>query len=159
MKATVYIPEDKAELYEKAKAELGGTISATFLRCLEQELEMKRAATGRIVVTLYDRKVDRVVKKAFVGRWIIFEGEENQFDVTTSGFQCRGMYSVAITKERRIVVVSGKKNDTPDTFEVYDDLDDFAAAEAMDGDPKYPQGLIAAVKVALGFDHIEELDI
>jgi hypothetical protein len=154
MKATVYIPEDKAELYEKAKAELGGTISATFVRCLERELETKRAATDRIVVKIFNRDTERTEKKAFVGRWIV-QDEEHWFDEQTTGVQGGGLYSVAVTKERRIVVVSGPKNDDFDTFAVHEDLDDLCASSTY----SYPESLIAAVKNELGIDHIEELDI
>lgn len=162
MKATVYIPEDKASIYEAAKSELGDTISATFVRCLERELEAKRAQMNRIVVEVTDR-TGRTIKKAFEGRWLI-EDEEHCFTKAEEerwGFQGRArglMYSVAQTKAGRVVVVSGDFGHEVDGFEYYDTVEEFGNAEDG-GCPRHPVSLIAAVKDCLGLDHVEELDI
>lgn len=162
MKATIYIPEDKAELYEKAKAELGGTISAAFVRCMERELEIKRATMNRIVVKIWDQEKERGVKKAFEGRWIVGNErfpEEFWFDENKTGISGGGTYAVAVTKQNRIVVASGQKNQDLNSFEVHEDLEDFTEAEVDNRYPMYPESLIAAVKGEFGVDHIEELDI
>lgn len=163
MKATIYIPDEKADLYERVRTELGGTISATFVRCMERELELKRATMDRIVVEITDRHTERTSKKAFEGRWIVGterNPEEYHFDQSIDTVSGGAVYAVAMTKQSRIVVISGPvSGDEPlDTFEVYEDVDDFASAHC-DSYPKYPLSLISAVKSELGIDSIEELDI
>jgi hypothetical protein len=157
MKATIYIPEDKADLYEKARAELGGTISAAFVRCMERELEAKRAATNRIIVEIYDKDSGRYSKKAFEGRWLVGDPrllEEHVFPEQMGS----ALFAVAATRQNRIVVVSGEAQEDLVSFEVYSDVEDFASANDA-GWPRYPESLVAAVKGELGLDHIEELDI
>lgn len=162
MKATIYIPENKSEVYEKAKVELGDSISATFVRCLERELASKRLETERIVVQILDKE-ERAIKKAFEGRWIVGAGiramEDHSFDQENTGIQGGAAYSVAVTKNGRLVVVAAKsKNDDLEEFEVYDDFDEFSTSETGNY-PRYPASLIAAVADGLDIDHIEDLDI
>jgi hypothetical protein len=161
MKATIYIPEDKTELYKRAKSELGGTISAAFVRCMERELEIKHATMNRIVVEISDKNTGRLSKKAFEGRWIV--GSANKTETflfeEIGGIKGAGSYAVAVTKQNRIVVVSENDNDELDGFMVHGDLDDFSSS-FIDGQyPLYPESLIAAVKDELGIVHIEEMDI
>src|SRR5262245_19394130 len=113
MKTSIYIPDDKQELFECAKTELGDSISATFLRCLERELEAKRAQFGKLTIDLYDPQTERRTKKVFEGRWLIgrevnrevLEGETYSFDYEATGIQGTAVYAVAQTAKKRIVVV------------------------------------------------------
>ncbi len=158
MKATIYIPDEKAELYEKAKEQLGGTISATFVRCIERELEAKQLETEKIVVEIaaYDDP-GRVTKKAFQGRWIIGDekqGEQHWFDQEKSGIRGGGTYSVAVTGKGKIVVVTfDSRTDWADELLVYENFEGLKNAEI------HPDSLIAAVACGLDIDHIEHLDI
>jgi hypothetical protein len=163
MKATIYIPEDKAAFYEKAKEELGGTISATFVRCIERELEARRLETAKIVVELYDCERDRTTKKAFEGRWLIgdeSEGEPHLFDEEKTGIRGGGHYSVALTAKGRIAVLEQDPHQTSSSsFDVFQDFGELKAAELDGRYPKYPDSLVSAVADALGVDHVEHLDI
>jgi hypothetical protein len=159
MKATIYIPDEKYKLYEDAREKLGDSISATFLRCLERELEQQRQAVGRIVVTVTEN--ERSIKKAFEGRWIIgnatsgerFDFSEDEIVRHSHGFEG---YSVAVTKAGRIVVLQHMEEQV--IFQVFEDYEDFA--EAMDDVyPRFPTTLELAVAAELGIDRVEDLDI
>src|ERR1700674_3714037 len=127
MKATVYIPDDEYRVYEEAREKLGESISSTFLRCLKNELEVKKQTHDRIVVKVLGQG-DMVVKKAFEGRWIIgseakggrFDWSDNEGVTFAGGFEG---YSVAVTKAGRIVVVSHDQNQNAPGFEVFDDYE------------------------------------
>jgi hypothetical protein len=102
MKATIYIPDEKAALYEQAKEKLSNSISETFVRCLERALENRRISVGRIVVELQDEPTGRICKQAFEGAWIIGDenrGEQHRFNETKTGLRGGGEYSVARTKK------------------------------------------------------------
>lgn len=162
MKTSIYIPDDKQQLFERAKTELGESISTTFVRCLERELEAKKLETGRIVVDIYDQRNDRRSKKAFEGRWIIGDedaGETYGFDYEKTGVRGSQEYSVAQTVKGKLVVYSHSQGETVSTdFEVYEGFEQMRSAE--DGNyPRHPESLIAAVADALEIDHIEVLDI
>jgi len=160
MKATIYIPENKSDLYEKAKTELGDSISATFVRCLERELESKRIQTDRIVVEISGDE-DRITKKAFEGRWLVGGpgGGEKHFYDETSSIQGGGAYSVALTKRGQIAVCTWDRYDLIRWFTVHPDYDDFSTHVDQGGYPGYPPTLISAVAAELGIDHVEDLDI
>lgn len=161
MKTTIYIPDEKSAIYERAKTELGDSISATFVKCLERELEAKSQSTDRIVVELRDEN-GRTTRKAFVGRWLVGSAEDSEnfwFDKDTEGVSLDGRhqgFSVALTKAGRFAVVS--RGEESDYFEVYDD---FARLSGLDssGYPAYPKTLIRAVASEMGVDVVEELDI
>ena len=161
MKATIYIPDAQYKLYEDAREKLGDSISATFLRCLERELEQQRQAVGRIVVTVTEN--ERSIKKAFEGRWIIgnetngerFDFSENDGVSHTGGFEG---YSVALTKAGRIVVLQHRDQEVND-FEVFEDYEDFAGATLDGGYPRFPTSLELAVAAELDIDRVEDLDI
>lgn len=160
MKATIYIPDDRYHVYEEARQKLGDSISATFLRCLERELEQCKQAVGRIVVTVTEN--EHPIKKAFEGRWIIGnDGNGEMFHFPEgSGIQSvRGFggYSVAVTKAGRLVVLQHTDEDA--TFEVFDDYADFAEATLEHGASKFPESLKQAVAAELGVDSVEDLDI
>ena len=160
MKATIYIPDDKYSVYEEARQKLGDSISATFLRCLEHELEQQKQAVGRIVVTVTEN--DRPVKKAFEGRLIIgdaangemFHWSEDEGVHMAGGFLG---YSVAVTKAGRVVILEHSKD--ADTFQVFDDYEDFSSATIDNGYPAFPETLKQAVATELEIDRVEDLDI
>lgn len=160
MKTSIYIPDEKVGLYEQAKEKLGDSISATFVRCLERELELRRRSVNRIVVEV-EGENERPVSKAFEGRWVI--GKEDygeQFawpeDSGLSGVcEC----SVAITKAGRIVVIQHFQGRLSD-FQVFDDFDELKNA-TIDGGryPMFPDGFIQSVATELDIAHVEELEI
>jgi hypothetical protein len=161
MKATIYIPDDQAKIYGDAKEKLGESISKTFLKCLERELESAKLKTGRIVVEISDEKTDRVTKKAFEGRFIV--GSPNNpemfyFDEGT-GVHGGGGYAVAVTKANRLVVLGFGRDENITGFTVHDDFDEFKNAEIDNRYPMYPETLIQAVAAEVGIEHIEDLDI
>jgi hypothetical protein len=165
LKATIYIPEDQSHIYENAKEKLGESISKTFLKCLERELESVRQKTGRIVVEIRDPKTDRVTKKAFEGRFLIGsedQGEEFHFGEEDGSIRDAGYsaYAVAITKPpaNRLAVLFFDRDGCID-FNVYDDFDEFKSAEIDNKYPLYPKSLVSAVASELDIDVIEELDI
>jgi hypothetical protein len=162
MKATIYIPEDKAALYEKAKEELGGTISATFVRCIERELEAHRLEMDKLIVEVYDRERDRSTKKAFNGRWLVgdeSEGEPHLFDEAKTGISGGSRYSVALTARGRIAVLEEDPiKRMSRSFIVFENFEAFKNAEEGQC-PKHPESLVSAVADSLDIDHVEHLDI
>ncbi|MEP7355372.1 MAG: hypothetical protein ABI824_19245 [Acidobacteriota bacterium] len=164
MKATIYIPDDKAAIYEKAKEKLGGTISATFLRCIESELASLATKTDRLVVVEWDKAREVFSKKAFNGRWIVGDGEEGSefyFDQEKTGVSGGGNYSVAITAKGRIAVYEKelKERNPGGTLDHYKNFEELQGEMIDNQYPRYPESLIAAVADNLGIDHVEELDI
>jgi hypothetical protein len=161
MKATIYIPDERAEVYEQAKKELGESISATFLKCLQRELEAKRQKTERIVVGLYDGDNDRTTKKSFEGRWLIGDaegGEKHLFDQERTGISGGGDYSVAVTSKGRLVLVTfDHKTDCPQWLAVYESFDDMKNPQRAED--ALPESLISAIASELEVDHVEHMDI
>ena len=166
MKVTIYVPDEKHGVYEEAKKELGDTISATFVRCLERELEAQRQATSRIVVDIKDPSTGRISKKAFDGRWIIGTGEdpepfsfEPDSGIHTSGEH--GGYAVAVTKAGRIFVLEFDSDRDAVQYHVEGDFEKFEAASTDDAHhyPIYPQSLKQAVAAELEIETIEDLNI
>ncbi len=153
MKATIYIPEEKAKLYEEAKEKLSDSISETFVRCLETALANKRIETERIIVEIENPENGRITKKAFEGRWLL-EDETHQFDYEATGIRGGDTYSVALTKRGALAVVTDR------SFELYPGLEDLKrATDGSEMYPRYPESLVNAVASELGEDRIEELDI
>jgi hypothetical protein len=160
MKATIYIPDDKARLYAEAKKKLSGSISETFVHCLENALLIDKMATGRIVVEVNDELTGRSAKKAFEGTWLVGNannGEQHFFE-TTGVQQLTNTFSVARTKKGAVVVIAFNRDAETTYWNTYTDFDEFSSAED-EGFPRYPASLVAAVAAELGEDHIEELDI
>lgn len=163
MKATIYIPEDKAKVYEDAKEKLGESISKTFVECLERKLENAKLKTGRIVVPVYDKDTGRVTKKCFEGRFLIggLDRGEDFYYPENSGIQnmagCGG-YSVALMKADRLAVLHFDSNGQVICFDVLEDFDELSNAEDS-GYEKYPPSLVQAVGAEVGVEIIEDLDI
>jgi hypothetical protein len=164
MKATIYIPDDQAKTYEDAKGTLGESISKTFLKCLERELENAKLKTGRVVVEIFDEETGRHTKKAFEGRFVVGSAnnpENFYFDPEKTGIHDAGHggYAVAVTKANRLAVLEFNRDGDATQFRVHDDFDDFKGAEVDNRYPMYPDTLIQAVAAEVGVEHIEDLDI
>ena len=160
MKATIYIPDDQANVYEEAKEKLGESISKTFVRCLQRELENVKLKTDRIVVDLYDKETGRYAKKAFEGRFIVGSSNEGEdfFWLEESGIRGGGAYSVAVTKANRLAVLYFDHDKNVTDLDTFEDFDRFQSAGDSAGD-KYPPSLVQAVGAEVGVEVIEDLDI
>lgn len=161
MKATIYIPDDKAELYERAKAKLSDSISQTFLRCLETALEHQRITTERIVLDVVIPNSEHLRKIAFEGAWLIgsaTEGETHAFEAR-SGVSGGGPYSVARTKKGGLLVAEFNEYGDITEWGTFTDYRDFSTAQIDGKYPKFPESLLSAVASVLGEEHVEELDI
>lgn len=160
LKATIYIPDEKYSVYEEARDKLGESISATFLHCLERELEAKKQAVKRIVVEVQSANDPEVaVKKSFEGRWIIGDaehGEQFLFDEEHERVSGGGDFSIAITKAGQLVVL--RSHDGYPTFEVSKNYDEFANLRDHNASA-FPESLKQAVADSLNIDRIEKLDI
>jgi hypothetical protein len=162
MKATIYIPDDQAKVYEDAKDKLGESISKTFLKCLERELENAKLKTGRIVVDLLDEKSGRYTKKAFEGRFIVGSDQSPEafsFDEEKTGIRGGGDYAVAITKANRLAVLSFNGDRDATGLTVHDDFDELKSALDDGRYPTYPETLIQAVAAEMDIEHVDEMDI
>ena len=159
MKATIYIPDDQAKVYQDAKEKLGESISKTFVRCLERELENERGKIRRIVFECVNSYSGEMSKKAFEGRFIVgtedgggkIEGPAN----SPAGWEICDCYSVAVTKANRLAVLQfvTAHPETVAEFKVFDNLDEFKAAG-------YPPILIYTVEGCLHYErNVEDLDI
>src|SRR5260370_79704 len=140
MKATIYIPEDKKDLYEKAKSTLNDSISETFVRCLERELSNRKLQTERIVVELEDPHTSRLSKKAFKGAWLIgSESEGERYHTTEGGPGFGGEFSVARTEAGRLVVIAKHgSGDFPEDMRVFADFDEFSKSEIDNQYQEFP---------------------
>ena len=164
MQVTICIPDDQASIYEQAKAQLGGSVSEAFVRCLARELENAKQRTGRIVVRISDGE-GRIARKAFEGQFIVgseTEPEEFEFDPTPgiaspAPKHC-GKYSVAVTKANRLVILEFD-GDKIFGFNVHEDFDEFKDTSIDTKYPDYPETLIQAVADEMDIEFIEVLDI
>lgn len=159
MKASIYIPVDKEDLYREAKKKLGDGVSSTFIRCIQRELEELTLKTGRIVVEITSRRTGVTSQKAFEGLWLIANadgGEEFWFGEGES-VQGKVILSVAKTVKGRIVILEWIDDEAIE-FEVYEDL---AAVECakVEGYPRFPKSFLDELANTLGVDRIEVLDI
>jgi hypothetical protein len=164
MKTTLYIPDNKLELYETAKKELGDSVSATFLQCIERELAEKRLRIEQIIVEIQDATTERIEKKAFRGRWILGdadEGELHVWDEEKTGIRGGAHYSVAVTAKNAIAVFDrGTEDGYWDHYAVFSGgFDEFRDSCDSDSCARFPGSLINAVAAELDVNHIEHLDI
>ncbi len=159
MRTNLYIPDEKTEVYERAKAELGDSLSATFVRCLENELRLKQLQQRRIVFDA--RTADGgASKKAFEGHWLIGSTERPAQFTDESGNIVRfhpsgdvARYAVARSTKGKIVVLYLDENGCR-AFAPFDTFEEF-----RDSPNRHPLALVEAVGKQLGVQVVEELDL
>jgi hypothetical protein len=108
MNKTVYLPEDEAETWEKARRLANDRLSPVILRALKEYIMTKEAeaseAAGfeRIEIDFEDSDDSNLPKrKAFNGKWIFSPGAPLWWP--NSGFKKRA-YAVAVTAKGNVVV-------------------------------------------------------
>ena len=160
MKATVYIPDEYAELYEEARKKLPASIGQIFIECLKRALENHRTAAGRIVVDIQEEKTGRVTRKAFDGVWLVggrSAGEVHFFEDRIGA--TIHIYSVACTKKGVIVVIEFNRYGQAVEFQDYFGFEDFST-QSTEAGSYYPESLVSAVSQKLGLEPlVEVLDI
>ena len=156
---TIYVRDGDRALWERAEQLAGSSLSrllADALRAyikLEEQREATRAdRTERIVVDTHDVQ-ERLMRKAFVGRWLVRDARKDMAEPEWSEY-CR--YSVALTRGGRFAVQVtttrlGPKADEMSDLKVYDTW-----AEMNE---HTPHGVVAAVAAELGEEYVIELDI
>ncbi len=148
---TLYVREEDAEVWEKARELAGESLSqlvTTFLRNFVAEKEAAAGGFYRIVLRYRTGYVPYA--KAFHGRWLI--SPEKPFRMENSQFK----YALALTAKNNIATFSF--TGSPNAEGTYDwgNLQVFESFEAAR--QKTPSPLIATAMEKLGVE-VEELDI
>jgi len=163
---TLYIKDADLPMVEKAKKELGDSLSSIFIDCIRQRIEQipaPKGETGKITVETRNSSSARTIRKTFEGRWLIDENDKlTAENDENSAIQWDNYvtYRLAQTRKGALVVYACDPNDDDGeaTMEVYDSFDDLKTAED-DNAPRYPDNVIAAFADALGEPYDIELDI
>lgn len=164
MRTTVYVPDDQEGLIERAKAELGDSLSATFVRCIKDALELKQLAEKRIVVEIRDWK-GAVSRKAFSGRMLVGrEDRGEQFDWPKNHALYPSMVRYAVAESSKtksiVLLVFTQINSEHLAAGWYCTMiETFPSFEAFSSAPQLPMALIEAVSKVLGVLYVEEMDI
>ena len=158
---TLYVKDEGIELVNKAKKDLGASLSSLFIDCVRQSVNQPVAAPGtmeKIKIVLWDSNDDPNVIKSFTGCWLVGD-EDSGFRSSEEGITGGTQWSVALTKKEQLAVYRTDANgySKPD-LEVYESFEQFKGAENS-GYPVYPQDLIAEVAAAHGRPYEIELDI
>ncbi len=110
MNKTIYLPDDEAETWEKARRLANDRLSPVILRALKEYIVTKEAeaseAAGfeRIEVEFEDSDDNNLPKrKAFRGRWIYFPEEPLRSWMDSERTRYRE-YAVAVTAKHNVVV-------------------------------------------------------
>ena len=159
MNKTIYIKDDDAPIWERAREFAGDKLSPVIISGLKSYIEEKERkeseARGfeRIVLSFQDADDNLIPKKkAFMGKWIISPAKPLEM-VSEVGFD-RHYYTVAITPKNKVVFYRWTEDDEHNYgrhLDVYDSLHDAAANREV----KY-----AAIKAIeeIGVP-VEEMDI
>jgi hypothetical protein len=177
-RVNLYIPDAELQSFEKAKSELGESLSSVFVDCLKQRLQ--GLGSSNIVLTFWDEDKKPTIKKSFAGRWII--GDENSPGVWKESqsiewkrdpkYEGRGTphggpiekvagYSVAVTSKGQFAVYlhGSTKGSREPALKVYSSLPKLRSyAEANYADSP-PLNLVLAVERAMSSDKPIEMDI
>ena len=156
---TIYIRDADRALWEKAEQLAGNSLSRlladavrTYVKLEEQREATRADRAERIVVDTHDAQ-GRLMRKAFVGRWLVRNARKDMAETAWSEY-CR--YSVALTRGGRFAVLVtttplDPKADEMSDLKVYDSW-----AEMNE---HTPQGVVATVAAELGEEYVIELDI
>jgi len=114
MNKTIYLPDDEAETWEKARRLANDRLSPVIIGTLKDYIMTKEAeaaeAAGfrRIEVSFEDSDNKHLPKKkAFIGEWIFPPGEPLRLQ-STSPFTDSTAYAVALTAKGNVVVYMWK---------------------------------------------------
>ena len=151
---TIYVRDEDLPLWDKAQKELGQSLSATFADCLREQLErtkITRSKTmGKITITQWNDHDEPVVRKSFIGRWLVPPEDEHR--TGEDGWDAGACWAVAETKKGAIAVYSFHCNDQwGPSFDV------FGSLEEVEGE--VPEDIISAAAQELGIPYEMELDI
>jgi hypothetical protein len=106
MNKTIYLPDEEAETWEKARRLANDRLSPVLLKALKEFVAIKEAeATGfeRIQVEFEDSDDNRLPKiKAFHGKWIFSPDEP--LEIWNEENTEKDVYCVAVTFKRNVVV-------------------------------------------------------
>lgn len=111
----------------------------------EQKLEVNEKDMEEIVVPVEDSE-GRIVKKRFLGKYLVVEMESGQENVMAGS-----VFSVAYTAGGAFAVWIGGKGDNPTVFNVYNSLD------AMEDE--VPEDVVSAAGSEVGQEYFQDLNI
>jgi hypothetical protein len=168
---TIYLPDDEAETWEKARRLANDRLSPVILRALKEYIMTKEAeaseAAGfeRIELEFEDSEDCHLPRrKAFIGRWIIHPGEPfppGQVELPSGDVfvvSRRRVYAVAVTAKGKVVVYTWMHEHELPEDRGYDyKFLVFQSFEAAAQDPEINSAIREAVR-RRGVP-VEELDI
>ena len=110
MNKTLYIRDEDAPVWDRARELAGDKLSPVIVSALKQFIQQKEAESqgfGRLVVTFNDSEQNGVPKaKAFNGKWLISPEKPWIEERYLSGEDLMECFSVAITAKGNVVVLS-----------------------------------------------------
>lgn len=161
---TLYVKDPDLEIINRAKSELGDSLSAVFMDCVRQRLERRAEPAPdkmeKIVLVMWNQNEQPVIRKSFVGRWLAGgPSEGRRADDDSHEWPRNIQWSIAQTQRGAIVAYTqDPKGYSAPTMEVFENFDDFKDAENSAG-LCFPQNIIAEVAHELGEPYEIELDI
>lgn len=152
---TIYIRESDRELWEKAEALAGGSVShlltEALRRYVEEEERGRREGMENIQIELGGPE-DTTYTAEFVGEWLLAPNEE-ETRTTYSGYDAGAYYGVALTRRGKIAVYVQHVNDRwPPYLQTYDSLKE-ARGDGL------PVDILTFAEVAMDEDYVRKLDI
>jgi hypothetical protein len=145
MNKTIYLPDEEAETWEKARRLANDRLSPVLLKALKEYVTAREAETAgfeRIQVEFEDSDDNQVPKiKAFHGKWIY--SPLKPLETGSEGSTERNVYCVAVTAKGNIVVYTWRteietQGENPGytyefgyKFQVYSSFDEAARDRAV----------------------------
>ena len=149
---TIYVREEDLELWTRAAALAGDSLSALITRALSTYVKQKEdhiRGVQRIEFGLLDSE-EHLTRKAFHGCWLISPDEE--FELDESSFMAGWCLAAAVSEKGNIVMFTFKRGEDMSEYNVYDSV---AAME----DGNVSADFVSRVEAELGEEYVHELDI
>lgn len=106
----------------------------------------------------YDRPI---ISKSVSGRWLVGDAEEGlRAEDETRAWDAGAEWSVATTAQGNLIVYIRHCNDGfRPSMDVHEDFDAMQNASDENGEPRYPENVLAATAAALGIPFETELEL
>lgn len=161
-RTTIYVKDTDIPIVERAKKELGESLSQIFVECLQKRLEkldIKPGEMEKIVLEFWDPNqpgiFKKIFKKSFQGRWLLHDVEPEGQEGSGVWWDHNFRYSVAITGKGNLVLY------TTDTREEHGpDMKTYDSPDALIEDSdEVPPNVRAMIATEFGKDFEIEMDI
>ncbi|MCL6612976.1 MAG: hypothetical protein K6T66_15705 [Peptococcaceae bacterium] len=156
----IYVRDEDEVIWQKAEQLAGKgaaeSLSKMITDALKKEVErlealqeVQKDGFERILLEYFDKNANRDVKKAFNGKWLVFEEHD---EATDAGV----LVSVALTQKGQLLYFWVWESSGDGGYDIYED---FEAMKNRAEEDNIGHNIISAVADELGEDYVEFLDI